>query len=89
MPKRKANQSIDEWLREGEAALEASRTVAEADCKGEAVQLVPIAESVHTGVTIEPCAEALSTLATTADVALAKDEVAPEDVDSTGDVAAT
>ena len=88
MPKRKANQSIDEWLREGEAAIDASRTSAEAAREGETIQAVPTAESVHTGGTLEPRAEAVATVATIDDVTLAKDDVALEDVDLPKDVVA-
>lgn len=88
MPKKKADQSVDEWLRERTTTVEASRIVTEANCNMEAVQLLTTAEGVPAGVTTEPCIETRSTVATTADVALAKGEVASEDGGSTGDVAA-
>ena len=87
MPKRKASQSIDEWLSEGEAALEASRTGKATDHQLQAISLEPTAERVPAGVTPATCDKPSATVATTDDVVVAEEVAVPADMDLTAHVA--
>ena len=87
MPKRTTNQSIDEWLLEGEAALEASRTDKATNHQLQGKPLLPTAKKIPAGVTPATCDEPSATVATTDEVAAAEEVATPADVDLTANVA--
>ena len=76
MPKRKADQSIDEWIKEGIAASEANRMLAEANNNQEAIPTVPTAEGTQQAEATDRRTECAHNVATPAHVAAATTEVA-------------
>ena len=89
MPKRKADQSVDEWLKEGNVALEASRIVASSNCNQERIQPSSTAEGQPTGKAVNSSPEASSTLAPPTYVTSPRSEVAAADVTPTQSEVAT
>ena len=88
MPKRKASQSIEEWLLEGEAALEASRVGRITECQVKAIQLEPTADRVSAGVRAPAtCDKPSVTIVTNDDVAVAEGVAIPANVKPTAHVA--
>ena len=80
MPKRKADQSVDEWLEEGTAASEASRTVAAASCNQERIHTSLTAEGQPTGKAVDPSTETSPTVASPTYVTPPRSEVVADDV---------
>ena len=80
MPKRKADQSGDKWLKEGATALEASRIVAATNCNQEWVQTLPTAEGQPTDKAFDLSNEASLTVAPPTYVTPSKSELAAEDL---------
>ena len=80
MPKRKADQSVDEWLKECTVALEASRTVATTNCNKERIQTSSTAQGQPTGKAVDSSTEATSTVAPSTYVTAPIFEVAAPDV---------
>ena len=76
MPKRKADQHIEEWMKEGLVAVESSRVVAETDCNQVASQAVLTAEGASPGRGSDPQTDLESLVATSTDVAASPSEVA-------------
>ena len=83
MPKRKADQSVDEWLEEGTAALEASRTLITIHCNPEKDQPLSTAERQPTGKAIDPSTETSPSVASPTYVTPPESEVAAADATPT------
>ena len=95
MPKRKADQSVDEWLKEGIAASESSRTISATNCNHERSQPTSTVEGQLTSNVVDLNSRTSSTSATphygiplksevvAADVTPAQSEVAKENVEMT------
>ena len=75
MPKRKADQSVDEWLSEGAAATEGRRTVAEANCSQENIQALPTAYRPPVDQAINPGTKASTPMTSPIYVAPPESEV--------------
>lgn len=78
MPERKADQNIEDWLREGLVALESSRAVGETNCNEVASPTVLTAEDTSLGKRFDPRIESETTAATCTDVAVSTSEVAAQ-----------
>ena len=101
MPKRKAEQSVDEWLEEGIVAAGANRMLVEPSDHKEESHTGPTAEVTQKTVVTEPRTEVGNTVAhpahvaglivevATADMPPTEAEVATGAVNPTGDVAIT
>ena len=101
MPKRKAEQSVDEWLEEGLVAAEANRMMVEPSSRERESHTGPTVEATQKTVVIEPRTEVGSTGVHPAHVAgliaeaattngpPTEAEVATGVVNPTGDVAIT
>ena len=79
MPKRKADQSVDEWLEEGTSALEANRTLTTVNCNPERDHPLSTAERQPTGKAIDPNTEASPNVASSTYVTPPESEVATAD----------
>ena len=84
MVKRKAITSLDEWLKEGEAALEVSRTSTKNCSRDRVVPALSTAEGVQSGVTTEPSTKASATVVTPNEVAASGDVAASRSVTAPG-----
>ena len=76
MPMRKADQNIEEWLREGPVAVESSRAVAETNCNQVASSTVLTAKGASLRRGSDPRTDLERPVATSTDVAASKSEVA-------------
>lgn len=89
MPKRKAEQSVDEWLREGAVTTGANWALAEPSNHKEASHAGPTAEVSQKTVVNEPRTEEGHIVASPVHVTGLPAEVATGVVNPTGDVAIT
>ena len=80
MPKRKAEQSVDEWLKEGVAASKATQTVGATDCNQEGSQLTATVEGQLASRAEDSSSRTGSILATSHYEIPLKSEVAAADV---------
>ena len=76
MPKRKANQNVEEWLNEGIATAAADRMQVDADANQEAAHTVPTAEGNQQSVAPDRRADCTPNVATHAHVVVANPDVA-------------
>ena len=78
MPKRKATQSVDEWLSEGAAAIEERRTEALSSCNLEGTNELPTTYDLPVGTAINYGPKASNPVAPPDYVAPPESEVATE-----------
>lgn len=87
MPKRKAIQSIDAWLREGDVALEASRAGRIVEGQVNSIQLEPTADQVPVVVTPNPRDLTADPVVTDNELTIAGEVAAPAEVEPATTVA--